>query len=262
MKGNDLKKFFAAIIPLLLTTSATAQEVSSEVNAGVASVKQKNFDWSIETRIFAPNLNAQIKSTDFRFNGGRVDLRDDLNITRGEAPEILLRYKNFSLDWIHLHGAGKSSVDGNLNFGGKNFSGKLDSRSDLHFARLKVDKKIFSLMGTELAWHAAINAVGWHGTTRNGNSIATENFFAALPSVGASLCVRIRPRLDIYTQFSGMTIGRRAHFTDFESGIKYFPQKNFSISAGWRRIHFKLRHGGDLSNVTLNGAFVGMNYNF
>ena len=63
-------KIFAAIIPLVLTTSATAQEVSSEVNDGVASVKQKNFDWSIETRIFAPNLNAQIKSADFKFNGG------------------------------------------------------------------------------------------------------------------------------------------------------------------------------------------------
>ncbi len=255
-------KIFAAIIPLMLTTSATAQEVSQEVNDGVASVKQKNFDWSIETRIFAPNLNAHIKSADFRFNGGRVDLRDDLNITRGEAPEILLRYKNFSLDWIHLHGAGKSSVDGNLNFGGQNFSGKLDSRSDLHFARLKVDKKIFSLMGTELAWHVALNAVDWHGTARNGNFVATENFFAVLPSVGASLCVRIRPRLDIYTQFSGMTLGKRVHLTDFESGIKYFPQKNFSISAGWRRIHFKFHRGGDLGYFTLNGAFVGMRYDF
>ena len=250
------------MLSFLLTTSVSAQEVSEEVNDGVASVKQKKFYCGIETRFFAPNLNAQIKSSDFSFNGGRVDLRDDLNFTRGEAPEILLRYKNFSLDWIHLHGAGKSSVDGNLNFGGQNFNGKLDSRGDLHFARLKVDREIFSLMGTEISWHVALNAVNWHGTARNGDFSATKNYFAALPSVGINLCMRIRPRLDIFAQFSGMTLGRRGHFTDFESGIKYFPQKNFSISAGWRRIDFKLRRGGDLGDFTLNGAFVGVRYDF
>lgn len=254
-----MRKFFTAILPLLMMNSVAAQDIDSEVDRGVASVKRQTFDFSAETRFFAPNLNAQLKADDFRFNGGRVDLRDDLNFTRGAAPEIILRYKNFSVDWLHLHGAGKSNVGGTMNFGGKNFSGNLDSRSDIHFARLKLDRDIFSLMGTGIQWSVALNGLHWHGTTQ---STATKNFTAVVPSVGLNLFVRFRPRWDLYVQFAGLPFGRRGHFTDFESGVKYFPQKNFSISAGWRRIDFKLRRGGDLSNFVLNGPFVGVRCDF
>lgn len=253
-----MKKFFAMTLPFLLMSSATAHEVREDVDKGIASVKQRKFEFSAETRFFAPNLNAQLKAADFRFNGGRVDLRDDLNFTRGEAPEILLRYKNLSLDWLHLHGAGKSSVGGTMNFVGQNFSGELDSRSDIHFVKLKLDRDIFSLMGTGIQWNVALNALHWHGTTNS----ATKNFSAFLPSVGLNLFVRFRPRWDLYVQFAGLPLGRHGHFADFESGIKYYPQKNFSINAGWRRIDFKLRRGGDLSNFVLNGPFVGVRYDF
>lgn len=109
------------------------------------------------------------------------------------------------------------------------------------FFKLKFDKEILSLMGTGLEWNVALNAVDEK----------------VLPSVGANLYMRIRPRLDIYTQFSGLTIGRRGHVTDFESGLRYFPQKNFSISAGWREINFKRK-----STFNLRGLFAGVRYDF
>ncbi len=256
-----MKKFLIAAMIFSEMTSVAAQELPPEVDEGISRVKQKTFDFSIETRFFAPNLNAQLKSADFHWSGGRVDLRDDLNFTRGETPEILLRYKNFSLDWIHLHGAGKSS-GGAMNFGGQNLSGKLDSRSDIHFVKLKLDREIISLMGSGLEWNIALNAVGWHGFARGENSSATKNYFAVVPSVGLKLYMRIRPRLDIYAQFSGLPFGRHGHFADFESGIKYFPRKNFSIGVGWRRIDFKLRRGGDMGKFVLNGPFIGLRYDF
>ena len=256
-----MRKFFAATILILLTGTASAQENSPEVDRGIASIKKKSFDFTAEARFFAPNLNAYIKSDNFQFNGGRVDLRDDLNFTRGAAPEIIFKYKNFSVDWLHLHGAGKSYIDGTINFGGKNFSGKLDSRSDIHFVKLKFDRKIFSLMGTGVDWNVALNALSWRGSTRGENS-ATKNYFAVLPSVGINFYMRIRPRLDIYAQFSGLPLGNNCHFSDFESGIKYFPQKNFSLSAGWRRIDFKLRRGDDFGKFVLNGPFASVRYDF
>ena len=122
----------------------------------------------------------------------------------------------------------------------KNKNVSIDCVDD-DFFKLKFDKEIFSLMGTGLEWNVALNAVDEK----------------VLPSVGVNLYMRIRPRLDIYTQFSGLTIGRRGHVTDFESGLRYFPQKNFSISAGWREINFKRK-----STFNLRGLFAGVRYDF
>ena len=142
------------------------------------------------------------------------------------TPEFLLTYKNISADWIHEDGAE-------------------------NFYKLKLNREIFSLMGTGLEWNVALNAVDERGKS-----------LAVLPSVGVNLYMRIQPRLDVYLQFAGMTFGRRAHFTDFESGIKYWPRRNFSISAGWRRVDFKLRRGGETGDFDLSGLFVGVRHDF
>lgn len=146
--------------------------------------------------------------------------------TNDAAPEFLFECKDVSADWIHADGAE-------------------------NFYKVKVDREIFSLMGSGLEWNVALNAVD-----------EREKNFAVLPSVGIKVYARIRPRLDFYVQFSGFTFGRRAHVTDFESGIKYFPRKDFSISAGWRSVDFKLRRGGEVGDFDLNGLFVGVRYDF
>ena len=181
-----MTKILAAIIFVLMTGSAAAEN-SPEVDEGIASIKQKKFDFNAESRIFIEEA----------------------------APEFLLRYKNISADWIH--------------------------GDDKNFLKLKADKEIFSLMGTGLEWNISLNAV-------------EEKI---LPSVGINIYMRIRPRLDIYLEFSGLTLGRHGHVSDFESGIKYFPQKNFSVSAGWREINFK-RH----DKFNLRGVFAGVRYDF
>ena len=158
---------------------------------------------------------ASIKKETFDFSTETRLFTDDA------TPEFIFKYKNLSLDWIHKD-------------------------SDKDFFKLKVDKEIFSLMGTGLDWNVALNGYNQHG----------ENF-SVLPSVGINLYMRIRPRLDIYVQFSGLPLGRHGHLSDFESGIKYFPQKNFSISAGWRTINFKRQN-----NFNLHGLFAGVRYDF
>ncbi len=183
-----MKKILAATIFILLTNTAAAEN-SPEVDEGIASIKKKTSDFNLETKFFIDKA----------------------------APEILLKYKNVSLDWIN---------------------------NDKNFFKLKVNKEIFSLMGTGLEWNVSLNAVD-------------ENF-SVLPSVGVNIYARIRPRLDVYVQFSGLTLGSRGHFSDFESGLRYFPQKNFSISAGWRRTDFKLRR----NDFDLNGVFAGVRYDF
>ena len=155
------------------------------------------------------NVQAQANSAD--------DVKDFNAEARdfNSSPEFIFKHKNFSFDWIRAD----------------------DSEN---FFKLKLDKKIFSLMGTGLEWNVALNALD-----------AENNFY-----------MRIRPRLDLYAQFSGLPLGNRGHFSDFESGIKYSPQKNLSISAGWRRIDFKLRRGSGVGTFERSGLFVGVRYDF
>lgn len=163
---------------------------------------------------------SSVKQENFYFRAEAKHFPND------KASEFLLKYKDVSADWIHVNGAE-------------------------NFYKLKLDREIFSLMGTGLEWNIALNAVD-----------ESKKSFAVLPSVGVNLYMRIRPRLDVYLQFSGFTFGRRAHFTDFESGIKYFPRKDFSISAGWRKVDFKLRRGGEVSDFDLRGLFVSVRHDF
>ena len=190
-----MKKFLAAMTLLCMTGNAAAQEVSPEVDRGIASVKQKKIALGAEARSF------------------------------DSSPEFIFKYKNLSLDYIR-------------------------SSDTLHFIKLKADKEIFSLMGTGLEWNVALNAVD------------SRDRIYLLPSVGINFYMRIRPRLDIYLQYSGLTLGRLGHVEDFESGIKYFPQKNLSISAGWRRVDFKMRRGGDTGYFISDGLFAGVRYDF
>lgn len=183
------------MILLLMMSNVHAQENSPEVDEGIASIKQKKFEFSTEARDF------------------------------NSSPEFIFKYKNVSLDWIRADDAE-------------------------NFFKLKLDKEIFSLMGTGLEWNVTLNAFDVH------------NNFYVLPSVGINLYMRIRPRLDVYAQLSGLPLGNRGHFSDFESGIKYFPQKNLSISAGWRRMDFKLRRGSSVGDFNKSGLFAGIRYDF
>ena len=176
---------------------------------------------------FAEEVSPEVDEGISSVKQERFDFSAEARVFKHDAtPEFLLKYKNVSADWIRKNGAE-------------------------HFVKFKVDREIFSLMGTGLEWNIALNAVDDRGKS-----------LAVLPSVGVNLYMRIRPRLDVYLQFSGFTFGRRAHVTDFESGLKYWPRRDFAISAGWRQIDFKLRRGGEVGDFDFSGLFVGVRYDF
>ena len=80
--------------------------------------------------------------------------------------------------------------------------------------------------------------------------------------MGISLGLTVLPTLKIYTQFSGMYYATFGHIYDFESGLRYFPTKNFSITAGYRKIDANIHHKNDRGNFKLNGPFAGVRFDF
>ena len=266
--SKKMKKLFCTILATIffvVGSNVFAEPADSEQNdfekireAIRQMNKKNNLPFSIESRFFITNSDGHFKSDGMNFNGGDVGLKNHLNITKSSTAEFIIRYKKFSLDYIHLNDSGRNNLNGVLKFGNSNHLGDINSESDLHYIKFNVNNEIISLLGTGIDWTYGLTGVYWKGSANNSH----EKFFAPLPTVGLSLHINVLPTLKIYSQLSGMTYASLGHVYDFESGLRYFPSKNFSITAGYRKIDMNIHHNGDRGNFKMNGPFAGVRVDF
>ena len=258
-------KFLIAILILLNCTVSFAAQVEEEISdeekakrgIKIASEKlKKDFPVSVEARIFFPNMDGHIKSHEVKIGADALSLKNfgmDSNI----APEYILRYKNFSVDYLRLKGDGGNFVDG-LNFGGKIYNGAINAESDLHYIKLNVDREIISLMGTRAAWNYGLTGVKWRGSIDD----SSENYFVPIPTIGIALEMKIRPKVKVYTNISGIVMGGHGHLCDFEGGFAYLADENFSWKVGYRHIDTKINWRSVHGDFKLNGFYTSLRADF
>ena len=262
-----IKKFFSAIlVSIFFVNSPTfAQELSKEelieqeIEKVTKTFEPEELPASLEARYFSFGANANLNTSKVNLNGGTVNLKSDLNLVNDHAAEIIFRYKNFSIDWLRMnkHGGGNFSAENNLTFGGENFSNEVSAKNNLHYIKLSVDNEIISLMGTGAYWTYGLAGIYWRGTVEN----SQKNYLIPVPTAGIGLYMAIMPKMTIYTQFSGMFMGGRGHLRDFETGLRYSPSKNFTLTAGFRSVEFNFNHKGN-GDFKMNGPFLGLRSDF
>lgn len=167
--------------------------------------------------------------------GRKKDLPMSVEV-RFDEPEFIFRYEKFSVNYSNF-GAGQ----------------------DLHYVRLSVDNEIISLLGTGLDWSCGITGIAWK------NSVDGElggHNFTPLPTLGMNLHVAVMPKMKIYVQLSGMTLGGRAHIFDNDFGVRYSPSKNFTLTAGFRHIAAKVRHKSNRCDFHTSAPFIGVRSDF
>jgi len=148
-----------------------------------------------------------------------------------KAREFVFRYKNFSVDYMQ----------------GRDFS-----EHNPHYLKLNADNEIISLMGTGATWSYGLSGIHWRGVA--------EDYLVPMPTVGVGLYMAIMPKMKIYLNISGMYLGGQGHLRDFESGLKYSPSKNFTLTAGFRSLDFNFnKHDTEFK---LNGPFIGLRSDF
>lgn len=147
---------------------------------------------------------------------------------RFNETEIIFRYKNFFADY-----------------------NRVDSQNNLHCIKLSLNNEIISLMGTGLDWSYGVTGIHWQ-----------SNNFAAVPTLGIDFYMTIKPRVKFYTQFSGMPVGGFGRIYDAETGLKYSPSKNFTITAGYRHLSAKVHHNNNQCNFQTTGPFIGVRADF
>ena len=230
-----MKKFSIIFLILIFSTTATtfAEENIEPIIGNI--VKEKIFSANLEGRFFASNLSGKV-------HDGRQSYT--LNTGGGNASEFIFTYKNFSADYVHSHG--KNSF----------------AQTDIHYTKLSIKKSLISLMGSEINFNYGVTGTSWRGSKNISTHKKTQNYFVVVPVAGIGLQIRVLPKADIYSQISGLPLGGHGHIYDFEAGFRYSPQKDFSLTAGFRKIDANFNLNDEEGNFKMNGPFFGMRLNF
>lgn len=149
---------------------------------------------------------------------------------RLNEKEIIFRYKKFFVDYNHI-----------------------DKDKNLNYINLKVNNEIISMMGSGLEWSYGLTGVSW----KDGG-----NKFAPVPTLGLELYITVRPKVKIYTQFSGMPVGGLGRIYDAETGVRYSPSKHFTITAGYRHLNAKVSRQNSSGSFKNSGYFIGIRSDF
>ncbi len=244
----------------------SAQPAPMDVKGVMSSV----LPLSVEARFYAPHMNAKVKSDKTSYFGGEVSMKDTLGFGNNNAPELLLRYKRMSLDYIRVHGsASKDITSGSLTFDGKQFSGSTHSKNDLDYIRFRVDNPLLSVSGIDLDWNYGLTAIHWSGSVNGKDSLgnqqsASADYWIPIPTLGVGAHADLDPAgiFSAYASVSGLPMGGYGHFYDLEAGFQYKPLPFLDVTAGYRRINISAHHGDDNARVNMNGPYLGVRYSF
>lgn len=263
------KKFLSLIFSAIVffapaETFAQEDDKQAKINDAIEKTVKKLEDkqtLSVEARYFSLGADANLNTSKVNLNGGELNLKK-LQLVDDKVAEFIVRYKNFSVDYLRMNKKGDANLSADtLQLGNGNFSGNISAKNNLHYIKLDVDNEIISLMGTGANWSYGVTGIYWRGRAANSSGAGSQNYFVALPTVGFGIYMAIMPKMTIYTQISGMFLGGRGHLHDFESGLKYSPSKNFSLTAGFRSVEFNINHKGD-GDFKMNGPFIGLRSDF
>ena len=246
-------------------------EIDGAVTGMAHRVAHNLIPLSVEARFFAPHFDAKVHADSISYNGGTIGLKDQLGFGNDNAPELIVKFGGLQLDYIHVGGDGHTSLENTLRFGGQTFAANADlkTKSNFDYIKLTYGHDIFSVMGNGVGWNAGIATMHWKGevsgTTNLGyNESRSKEYWAPVPMIGIDAHAQI-PTLDslkFYAHMSGLPLGGFGHFYDFEAGIKYFPIEVLGITVGYRRIDIHLENDDDYGDLTLNGPYGGLRYEF
>ncbi len=144
--------------------------------------------------------------------------------------EIIFRYKKFFVDYNYI-----------------------DRDKNLNYVNLKVNNEIFSMLGSGINWSYGLTGVSWKDDGNN---------FVPVPTLGMDLYITVRPKIKIYTQFTGMPVGGLGRIYDAETGVRYSPSKYFTITAGYRHLSAKFNRHNNFGSFKNSGYFVGIRSDF
>lgn len=230
--------------------------------------REAKSDVSVELRYYAPKLKFEARGLKNSFQqAGLGNFRDTFGIKNSHAPEYMVNWKNWSLDYIRIREDGR-----NLN--------KSIDRADLNldYVALNYRKNFHQSDTHEAYWLGGLRYYQFYAAVYFGPPQMKINNFSNkqkqwLPAVGVGgkWYLDSEKKWDIRSELSGGTLGKWGHFYDWDVGVHYVSSPHLGWNVGYRVLDLKIRDGeheffaenGSISSVyKLSGWYGGVEYRF
>ena len=217
-------------------------------------------EFTVGLRYFAPKMKGGIKSNSIHNGTGRVDFKNDLNLSNGTPTDILFGYKNMSLEWMHLHEGGTSSQT--VTFNDKVYDAGTDTKNNFDYVKFNVSNPLAKTKSVEANWTYGLNVMRFDANVSN-KTLGEEGktITVPLPTLGVGATYKISDRFGVYTGISGLPLGGHGNMFDWESGVKY-NSNQVQVGAGWRVINISAKSGDDEAKYRLSGPFAEVTFLF
>lgn len=237
---------------------SSGRENTDEINKNVWTKTKDEF--TVGLRYFAPKMKGGIKSNSIHKGTGRVDFKNDLNLSNGTPTDILFGYKNMSLEWMHLHEGGTSSQT--VTFNDKVYDAGTDTKNNFDYVKFNVSNPLAKTKSVEANWTYGLNVMRFDANVSN-KTLGEEGktITVPLPTLGVGATYKISDRFGVYTGISGLPLGGHGNVFDWESGVKY-NSNQVQIGAGWRVINISAKSGDDEAKYRLSGPFAEVTFLF
>ncbi len=84
-----------------------------------------------------------------------------------------------------------------------------------------------------------------------------ERLGAGVPTAGLILDINPHDVVNVFGEFSGISVGRYGYFVESEFGARVLPVGNLSLTAGYRIFNLHAKYEPDFARLRIRGPFVG-----
>ena len=90
----------------------------------------------------------------------------------------------------------------------------------------------------------------------------TERFAIVIPTAGLALDLSPHPRVDLFAEVSGLTVGDPGRVVDAEAGVRIGLVTFLTLTGGYRFFEVRGEEDRSFARLRLSGPFVGVNFRF
>lgn len=237
--------------------------------------QDKTTKTSVELRWFNPTVRGSVGGDSYfseRSYEHKLDFEQDLGVTNmNNAPEVKITHGKWSVDYIRMGNDVKGyRLKAPIKHNSKEFKGDLDTDMKMDYVSVNYQQDVVKTESSNYYWTAGAKYIGVSATSSgiNGSSgeweSDSDSARGIVPAVGVGAVWQsaTAPRWQGSISLNGMPLGRYGHIVDFEAAVRYQPDKNWQVSAGYRVLDMRLHKDDKEVVFQANGPFMGVCYSF